>query len=738
MSYQDLKTERQNNEPLKRSDLLAAHGAGGLKLTTWGVVLVHAIDRWPLMKCVEERLKERPETNPEEQRKHLAVALETYDIQLVEDPRFVRFLRDSRDYSALSYLVSIPQIELSRFNTVKPSAGRPAATRDTRTPSAEHFPKYFYDAGAKSKHRHLRTYQEALRAFQATFATEPPQRVKFYFVPPRSAQPAAGPAALAEQAPARRLLEPVPLVLICPHGHLADVPWAKFLGAQHRLSKKASELPSLGPNNELFPELFGERDCCDNPQLLWQGAGLSSDSYAGAVLRCSTCKAATNLAQVSRLRPNCNGGRPWATPKAPARSDCTQPMQRALTTGNNLYYPLAYTGLYLPERLLPDAPADAALLGGLIKEYEGARRFSKGLTPNIFWETITQEADHSASGWVGVPRAQLHRDFLAHFSPLAAASTNSEEAPSVRLKRQEYEVFTGYDNLPDEADFEFRNVPLTGAAFHDEADAEICLSGRLHQVRRVDKLRLTRVQLAFTRVQPLDPDALDIPGQHFTIRPQRVHKADKAQVRVLPALVSRGEGIFLELNTAAVTQWEENGQVKEWCQQLQGQANGPLNAMQQTLAQQATPRQLLVHTLSHLLIRELEWKCGYPAASVQERLYVRPASPGQNDKGQAGLLLYATEGSQGSMGGLTHQARPDFIARLLRDALLRATDCPSDPICWYADAQAGSPLVRAACFACTMTSETSCELQNTLLDRRLLIDPDYGFFSSSLACTTHA
>lgn len=728
MSFHDIKTNRQNNEPLKRSELLAGHGVGALKLTTWGVVMTRNIERWPLLHTVRTCLENRHETDLLERRQLLAVALETYRIKLVEDPRFVRFLQESRGYEALEYLVGIPQIELSGFNTIKPNAAR-----EQLPPSAEYFPKYFFDPAHVAKDRHLRTYADALLAFQRQQSFSggvAANLTQFRFVPPRSARPyQTPPEPFNEQtAAARPLLEPVPLVLICPHGHLADIPWAKFLGAHTRHKGLRGAVPG---RPGLFHQLFDDEPCCNSPQLLWQGGGLSSDSYAGVVLRCSNCQSSTNLAQVGRMRPTCNGGRPWAG--SDKSQICTQTMQRALTTGNNLYYPMAYTGLYVPENLILEAPAPAVKLMKLKEAFKGIQLAIPDLAREQFWTLYSQNVPV-------VPQAskveayQLRRDFLKERPTPPPAG----ELPSQRLKRQEYEVFTQHEQITDEVDFAFRDVNLSNIGLADDPSQPDApqLRGRLALARRVDELRLTRVQLAFTRVQPLDPDALDENNQP-TARPQRVHVAEKASVRVLPALMNRGEGIFLALDLTAIARWEKanwqgGAELLNVCEQLRNDPHNPLNAFQRQQADQASPRQLLVHTLAHLLIRELEWKCGYPAASLQERLYVRQSTVVDSpDPGQAALLIYATEGSQGSMGGLTHQARPQFVEQLLREALTRAGDCPADPICWHADAQAGSPLVRAACFACSMTSETSCELQNTLLDRRVLIDPDYGFFSAA-------
>ena len=52
------------------------------------------------------------------------------------------------------------------------------------------------------------------------------------------------------------------------------------------------------------------------------------------------------------------------------------------------------------------------------------------------------------------------------------------------------------------------------------------------------------------------------------------------------------------------------------------------------------PRYWLLHTLSHVLIREMAMACGYGAASLSERIYGWPVSE-QRD-GAAGLLICTT------------------------------------------------------------------------------------------------
>lgn len=129
---------------------------------------------------------------------------------------------------------------------------------------------------------------------------------------------------------------------------------------------------------------------------------------------------------------------------------------------------------------------------------------------------------------------------------------------------------------------------------------------------------------------------------------------------------------------------------------------------------------LALHTFSHVLMKELEFSCGYPTASLSERLYF--------SERMCGVLIYTTDGAEGSMGGLVWQGQPSLIEDILRKAMQRALNCASDPICWENVDQ----LNYAACFSCAMVSETSCERRNVGLDRRILVDANFGYFKDLL------
>lgn len=140
-------------------------------------------------------------------------------------------------------------------------------------------------------------------------------------------------------------------------------------------------------------------------------------------------------------------------------------------------------------------------------------------------------------------------------------------------------------------------------------------------------------------------------------------------------------------------------------------------------------RYLLLHTLAHVLIREVALECGYSAAGIGERIYAR-----QGTTPMAGILLYtAAPDSEGTLGGLVSLGRADRLGPLIDRALDAARLCSSDPLCAEHDPATHDRLSGAACHACLYSAETSCERGNHYLDRALLVDTligtDYGFFA---------
>jgi hypothetical protein len=177
----------------------------------------------------------------------------------------------------------------------------------------------------------------------------------------------------------------------------------------------------------------------------------------------------------------------------------------------------------------------------------------------------------------------------------------------------------------------------------------------------------------------------------------------------LPAIELFGEGVFFTLNENLLSQWESEKAVKSRVEEFATKYEySTLLSEDITIS----PRFILLHTLAHLIIRELEISAGYPAASLKERIYH------SRDSRMAGILIYtAVPDIVGSLGGIIESAEPKEWLKILSNAFNNARWCSLDPVCGEHQGQGASGLNRAACHACCLVPETSCNYQNSFLDR---------------------
>jgi hypothetical protein len=199
----------------------------------------------------------------------------------------------------------------------------------------------------------------------------------------------------------------------------------------------------------------------------------------------------------------------------------------------------------------------------------------------------------------------------------------------------------------------------------------------------------------------------------------------------LPAIEVLGEGIFLHLNRERLEEWEQREPVKQRAARVNANYVARATAFGTAPDRVITPRLLLIHTLAHILINEWSLECGYPAASLRERLYV--SQPGDHHQMEGVLIYTATTDSAGSLGGVVAQARPGRLGATIAQAVRRASWCSADPLCVEADAAGVDSLNLAACHACLLLPEVSCEEANVILDRALIVgtpeSPEIGFFA---------
>ena len=241
------------------------------------------------------------------------------------------------------------------------------------------------------------------------------------------------------------------------------------------------------------------------------------------------------------------------------------------------------------------------------------------------------------------------------------------------------------------------------------------LADKFLKIKQVPMLAMTSTQLGFGRVKMPSPKLVNgkVVYDNDQIRP--IYSGNINDVRVLPANQIYGEGLFFAFDTDKIKEWSKANELEEYYKtKLESGSMGEFLASEMEIYGRA--KYYLLHTFSHLIMKELEFSCGYPTASLSERLYY-------SDE-MCGVLIYTADGAEGSMGGLVWQGQPELIEKIIISALLRASDCSADPLCW----ENSDGLNKAACFSCAMVSETSCEQGNMGLDRRALVDPEFGYF----------
>ena len=246
----------------------------------------------------------------------------------------------------------------------------------------------------------------------------------------------------------------------------------------------------------------------------------------------------------------------------------------------------------------------------------------------------------------------------------------------------------------------------------------------------VKRLREILALKGFRRIKPEGPEtnaSEDEQRDFIGYRQNDCTPLSDEKLDWLPAVELLGEGIFISLNEERLEAWEKS-QEKYYDNLKKRLAESII------VCDNFSPRYVFLHTLSHLLIRQLTMECGYSGASIKERIY--STYPESNCK-RAGILLYtASSDTDGSLGGLVRNAEPDNITPIFKKMLQEASWCSSDPVCMDSKGQGFDSLNYAACHACALLPETSCEMRNCLLDRGAVVgsihDRGRGYFSSLL------
>jgi len=479
---------------------------------------------------------------------------------------------------------------------------------------------------------------------------------------------------------------PVRFVAVCPSGHIEDFPFLEWVhggsvaadGREHHLRYQAGSKASLD----------GIRISCSCGKAKTMAGAFNYDVDSGGAL--------------SKQGYLCRGNQPWLGLTDQDSNGCGDHLRVVQRGGANVYFPRTYSSIYLPlwgekqKSRLIKVIEDPKIWGTLSSGLEDGNR-------------ISAERCATVADIYGLDAAELRKVAQRRIEGQSDTSDQSE----TEFRRSEYDAIReSRGDAATDLMVEARNID----------DYEEWLSQYFEKICLVRKLRETRVLQGFSRLLPLDADDNETTS---SAQPLSRHR----NLHWLPATIVRGEGIFLELKSSTIDAWLQLPGVSDRAHKLLARYNRA-RVSRGLESKDFGAKFVLLHTLAHIVIRQLSYDCGYGSAALRERLYCEGTD--ETDQMQ-GILIYTAAGdSEGTMGGLVRQGEPGNFEATLYSGILSSRWCSSDPVCIESEGQGTDSSNLAACHACVLLPETSCEEGNRILDRALLCGTperaEIGFF----------
>ncbi len=495
------------------------------------------------------------------------------------------------------------------------------------------------------------------------------------------------------------------IVVACEKGHIDDFPWVKWVHQRN----------------------FGKsKPVCSNPSLTFETGSTASAGLEGLIIKCKSCNAKASLKDAfdpdifkkldgklskensSKISDDfkCTGNHPWNHTK----TEC-ETYPRAMQRGaSSIYFPKTASSLVIPpysdniNKLIEES-----------KEYKKIQSLLSELDEDDDIENfILKRIDRWARN-IAVQKSLNPEPVkrILERKLIKVESDNTNSVDRIKFRSEEYLALTG----------EILSSNLSSRDFIREEmkKTDYDIYG-IKQIALVHKIREVRALIGFSRLNPPSDDnySMDVSGLVSIKRPE---------TRWYPAYEVRGEGIFIEFNHELIKDWIKKNKIisqrSETLQKAYKQSYLGKNS-NRTIS----PKLILLHTIAHLLIKQLSFECGYSIASLRERIYCSEKDEG---KEMSGILIYTANGdSEGTLGGLVRQGYPDSLPRIFKSALQNVLICSNDPVCITSKGQGRESLNLAACHTCTFLPETSCEEFNIFLDRAFVIgtfeSPEIGFY----------
>ena len=492
-------------------------------------------------------------------------------------------------------------------------------------------------------------------------------------------------------------------ITMCDRGHISDFPWERW--AHHKEENYR--------NSELGH--------CGDPKLFFKSIG-KDPGLSGYFVQCKNCKSRAFVGKVLSTPPNsglldlegenyklkCEGTRPWLDRDSEDVESCLKQPYGVQTRATNVFFPVISSAIFVA------------------KWVNEAQRIIRQHTDTI--------ADNLESGFTPIDLAEK----MLFFKPLFELEPKEWNYQNIASEIDRWNIARTkkYQRQTEQEIKEDEFGDLESTTEYDDEEFAISevkitdLQDHISKLKKVSRLTEIKVLKKFTRGQAPDPFSKDKKSQNYCeLAPKSKTEEEKRWWNWLPGVENRGEGIFFTLNEEKLRKFDEESDVQKRFSSIKISFEQWTKERGWEIEEDFKPRYVLLHTLAHLLIRELSISSGYNTASIRERIY-------HSDKSNGILLFTASTSSDGSLGGLVRQGDTDNFISLIKKAIKSSSRCSQDPLCMENDPSIRleartQPITRingSACYACSFLPETSCENSNRLLDRQFINNKTFGFF----------
>lgn len=487
--------------------------------------------------------------------------------------------------------------------------------------------------------------------------------------------------------------EAIRFILACPKGHMGDIPWSY--------------------------EVHGNSSrCTHDGWFIWIRKG---PSLSDVIIQCPKCGKKVNLGTIYWHAHSCPSTYLERNERWGQTKKCGEKAFVIQRQASNLYVPEIVTLFTVPPRattlhkILERDRIKGALMvlvdprGDALKDREGfLKKLERVLTAEELtelesyeWEDAKKIILEVVNDSRGIPNTP-YEFFKEEFESFITASKRGFPPVTFGTRKDKVLFYVNRNNVrtvQDENGVNFRVTPV------EKLNTVMVLKGYRRFVGKPGGSDESSIEAELVSIGFRDGDTEWYPGVELS-----------------------GEGIFITFDDPhqlwGYPKRESKKHYNRWFSAFTAKGMGYSDHLfkDPSTKFELHPAFIFWHTLSHLFIRAISVDSGYSAASIRERVYVKVDDP-QHPEG--GVILYTSQpNADGTLGGLVSLVRK--FEKILKRAYDFLYSCSNDPLCIEQEFKftpnRPTRVNGAACYACTLISETSCEHRNMWLDRHVPIE----------------